>query len=293
MSPPQISTLGKTMSHLIQQPHETYRLSQAARTRGQDVGVVMTMGALHEGHLSLVRTARDSCDFVIVTIFVNPTQFGEDEDFSAYPRPLDRDVSLLDDLAVDLIFAPSANDIYGGHHSTSVQPPQVAEPLEGRHRPDHFQGVCTVVAKLLNITDPHKAFFGEKDYQQYLVVRDMVRQLNFPAEIIACPTMREPDGLAMSSRNTYLSREDREVAVAIPRALALAQRLIEASEHDARVVESRMQDALQHDRISLDYASIVDVDTLQPLDRITGPVLAAVAARVGSTRLIDNRRIGS
>ncbi|MEM8678622.1 MAG: pantoate--beta-alanine ligase [Planctomycetota bacterium] len=268
---------------------EVHAAVQQARHEQKSVGVVMTMGALHAGHLSLVEAANARCDFVIVTIFVNPTQFGPHEDFEAYPRSLEADLQALSSLDVDLVFVPTPMEIYPEGCSTSVAPPAVAAPLEGTCRPQHFIGVCTVVLKLLNITQPDEAFFGKKDYQQYLVIRDMVRDLNLTAKIVPCETQRDPDGLAMSSRNAYLTADERHTALAIPQALAAAARRVDASETSPELITQAMLDCLEHPSINLDYAVVVDADTLQPITTIDGPVLVAIAARVGSTRLIDNR----
>ena len=274
---------------LLRTPDDVREAVRQARAQGKTVGVVMTMGALHEGHLSLVSAAARRCDFVIVTIFVNPSQFGPEEDFDAYPRTLDDDLACLSQLPVDLVFAPLACDIYPEGFTTEVAPPAVALPLEGEHRPTHFAGVCTVVLKLLNLTEADQAFFGKKDYQQYLVIRDMVRDLNVPVDVIGCDTRREADGLAMSSRNAYLTAEERRAALAIPDALNKAAELVDASERCPQVIEQAMRECLAGPSVKLDYAVVVDADTLQPIQQIDRPVLAAIAAHVGSTRLIDNR----
>jgi len=253
------------------------------------VGFVPTMGYLHEGHLSLVRRARQECQHVVVSIFVNPTQFGPHEDYQRYPRDEARDLSLLAPLGVDVVFIPTAEEMYPSGYCTWVEVTgPLAQRLEGASRPGHFRGVTTVVTKLLNIVQPHRAYFGEKDAQQLRIVRRLVADLNLPVEIVPCPTVREPDGLAMSSRNTYLSPEERERALALHRSLVLAQELVRAGVRDAAHIRQRMREALAGPGIRLDYVSIAHPETLEELERIEGPALALVAAWVGPARLIDN-----
>jgi len=260
----------------------------AARAKGR-LGLVPTMGALHEGHLSLVRAARVQCDAVAVSIFVNPTQFGPSEDFSEYPRPLERDQGLLEKESVDIVFAPATDEIYPGGEVTWVVVDGLSDKLDGRSRPGHFRGVTTVVAKLFHILEPDAAFFGQKDAAQLAVIRRMVCDLNFPVEIVACPIVREPDGLAMSSRNAYLSREERSRALVLYCALRRVQQEFEAGEQMAEKLISAAKEVIACEpQVALDYLEVVDPATLDPVEQTSGKTLVAVAARVGSTRLIDN-----
>jgi pantoate--beta-alanine ligase len=261
---------------------------RTARARGASVGVVPTMGALHEGHLTLVDACRQQCDLVIVTIFVNPTQFGPGEDFGRYPRTLAADVKLLAQRGVDLVFAPETTAMYGAEHATRVEVDGPALPLEGEFRPTHFCGVATIVLKLFNVVQPDRAYFGRKDYQQVLVVRRMTADLDVPVEIVTCPIARDPDGLAMSSRNVYLSATERERALSLSRSLRQAVEMISGGEHDVQKLLAAMRATLQAADVSIDYVAICNADTLSPLDRVTAPAVALIAGRVGSTRLIDN-----
>jgi pantoate--beta-alanine ligase len=273
------------------------QLRQAAwalRDEGKRLGVVPTMGALHEGHLSLVRACRNECDVTIVTIFVNPTQFGPGEDLDRYPRQLERDLELLAELGVEIVFAPAAGEMYPRGFSTGIRPPASAEPLEGECRPGHFAGVATVVLKLLNLAGADRAYFGHKDYQQSVVVRHMVRDLNVPTEIIVCPTIRESDGLALSSRNAYLSEEERRRALSISRSLLRAEQLSQAGERDAAAVRAAMQQILLEGGVTdVDYVALVEPESLEPMTRLDRDCIALIAARVGKTRLIDNLRISA
>lgn len=273
-------------------PQKTWQHVTAARQRGLLTGCVPTMGALHQGHVSLMQRARTECGYVTATIFVNPTQFGPQEDFSKYPRTLQADLQLCEQAGVDLVFTPQADQMYVADAETTVQVGRLTTVLEGAHRPGHFDGVTTVVAKLLMITQPHKAYFGQKDFQQQLVVRRMVRDLNIPVEIVTCPIIREPDGLAMSSRNRYLSAAERQTAVVLSRALRLAADLCSQPAAVPAEVERQMrQMLLQTPGLELQYAVLADPDTLQPLpERVLSGARAVglIAARVGSTRLIDN-----
>ena len=260
----------------------------ARASRGR-LGLVPTMGALHEGHLSLVRAAKARCDVVAVSIFVNPTQFGPAEDLSKYPRQFDRDCRLLEKEGVDILFAPPVEEIYPGGGVTWVLVESLSEKLDGRSRPGHFRGVTTIVAKLFHIIEPAAAFFGQKDAAQLAVIRRMVRDLNFPVEIAACPIVREPDGLAMSSRNAYLNREERSRALVLQRSLQEARQRFQDGERSAAKLISAAQEVFASEpQVALDYFEIVDPDTLDPVERIAQKTLVAVAARVGSTRLIDN-----
>ena len=251
------------------------------------------MGALHEGHLSLVRAARAQCDAVAVSIFVNPTQFGPTEDLSKYPRQFDRDCQLLEKENVEILFAPPVEEIYPSSNSndavTWVVVEGLSDKLDGRSRPGHFRGVATVVSKLFHIVEPEAAFFGQKDAAQLAVIRRMVRDLNFPVEIVACPIVREPDGLAMSSRTAYLNREERERALVLQRSLQKARQQFQAGERSAaRLISAAREVIAQEPQVRLDYFEVVDPDTLDPVERISRKTLVAVAAYVGSTRLIDN-----
>lgn len=268
---------------------ETYAFVDRMRTDGKRIGLIPTMGALHEGHLSLVRLAKKNCDVAIATIFVNPTQFGPNEDFQKYPRTLEQDLDALRNCGCDLVFTPTNDQMYPAGHSTYVDPPNVASKWEGKIRPGHFRGVTTIVLKLFQIIPAHVGYFGRKDYQQVAVIRAMVRDLNLPIVIEACETIREPDGLAMSSRNRYLSAEDRRRALGLSRALGSAQRLIENGCTSGSQIEQCMRDALLAAPVdSIDYAAIVHPETLEPVESILSPVVGMIAARVGTTRLIDN-----
>lgn len=256
---------------------------------GDCVAVVPTMGALHAGHLSLVQAARDSSDRVIVTLFVNPTQFGPGEDLARYPRDLDSDLALLHPLGVDALFVPDENQIYPPGFATWVDPPPVARRLEGEARPTHFRGVATVVLKLLNLTRADVAWFGQKDFQQLAVVRQMVRDLDLPCEIRMGKTVRDPDGLALSSRNRWLAPAERQRALSLYRALREAAAWIADGERDGHVIMTGLNQALIDGGVSeIDYAVIADPLTLETLHEVRRPAVLLVAARVGTTRLIDN-----
>jgi pantoate--beta-alanine ligase len=253
------------------------------------VGLVPTMGYLHEGHLSLVRRAREECTHVIVSIFVNPTQFGPKEDLSKYPRDLDRDLSLLEPLGVDLVWMPTAEVMYPTGYQTWVDVEAITRPLEGAMRPGHFRGVTTVVAKLFNAVQPDKAYFGQKDAQQAAVIRQMTRDLNFPLEVVVCPIVREPDGLAMSSRNVYLDPEQRKAAIVLSRSLRAAKEAYESGEREADKLRGKMNEVLTSEPLAqVQYVSCADYDTLEELDTVTGKALLSMAVYVGKTRLIDN-----
>ena len=267
--------------------------SRAARRSGARLGFVPTMGALHEGHLSLVRTAKARCDVVAASIFVNPTQFGPTEDFAKYPRNFERDCELLNKEAVELLFAPTAEEMYPAGAATWVEVQGISDRLCGRSRPGHFRGVTTVVAKLFHIVEPDVALFGQKDAAQLAILRRMVRDLKIGVEIVACPIVREADGLAMSSRNAYLDAAQRKQALVLHRALNTVRDLFERGERGARVLEDagkRVVAAEPGGR--LDYLEIVDPETLEGVAVVRGPALVAVAAFVGSTRLIDNVVLG-
>jgi pantoate--beta-alanine ligase len=247
------------------------------------------MGYLHEGHLSLVRRARQDCDHVVVSIFVNPAQFGPKEDLSKYPRDLERDLSLLEPLGVDLVWMPAVESMYPPDYQTWVEVETITRPLEGTTRPGHFRGVTTVVAKLFNAVQPHKAYFGQKDAQQAAVIRQMTRDLSYPIEVVVCPIVREPDGLAMSSRNVYLDPEQRKAATVLSRALRAAQELYETGERDAETLRGQMKEVLARETLAnVQYVSCADYDTLEELDSVTGKALLSMAVFIGKTRLIDN-----
>jgi pantoate--beta-alanine ligase len=264
-------------------------LSEARRSFTGRVGLVPTMGYLHEGHLSLVRRAREGCDHVIVSIFVNPTQFGPKEDLSKYPRDTGRDLSLLEPLGVDLVWMPTAEVMYPTGYQTWVDVEAITRPLEGAMRPGHFRGVTTVVAKLFNAVQPHKAYFGQKDAQQAAVIRQMTRDLSYPIEIVVCPIVREPDGLAMSSRNVYLDPEQRKAAIVLSRSLRAAKEAYESGEREADKLRGKLNEVLTSEPLAqVQYVSCSDYDTLEELDTVTGKALLSMAVYVGKTRLIDN-----
>lgn len=257
------------------------------------VGLVPTMGYLHEGHLFLIRQAKAECDHVVVSIFVNPTQFGPNEDLSKYPRDLERDLNLIEPLGVDFVWTPTAEVMYPTGYQTWVEVEAITRPLEGSMRPGHFKGVTTVVAKLFNGVQPHKAYFGQKDAQQQTVIRQMVRDLNFPLEVVVCPTVREADGLAMSSRNKYLEGENRQAALVLFRALSAAKDMYEAGEKSAEVLRRKMKEVIEAEpRAQMQYVSCADFDTLEELELIKGRALLSMAVLIGKTRLIDNFILG-
>jgi len=260
-----------------------------ARARGQTVRLVPTMGALHEGHLSLVRAARTDGGYVVVSLFVNPTQFGPSEDLDRYPRPIEQDLAACEAEGVDLVFHPPTDEMYPDEPKTTVHVAGLTDRLCGEYRPGHFDGVCTVVTKLLGIVRPDAAYFGEKDAQQLAVIRRMVADLNLPVRIRACSLVRDPDTLATSTRNAYLTKEERRQALALPRAVLEAGGRIRAGERDASAIEQRVRRDLDAaPGIEPQYVAVVDPDTLEPLQTIRGQVLVAAAVRVGETRLIDN-----
>ncbi|HEX4036879.1 MAG TPA: pantoate--beta-alanine ligase [Acidobacteriaceae bacterium] len=268
---------------------ETRAAVALLRASGSTIGFVPTMGALHAGHISLVRAAREACDAVVVSIFVNPTQFGPHEDFSKYPRTFDADRALLEAENVDLLFAPDAAAIYPTGATTVVDAERISACLDGKSRPGHFRGVATVVASLFHIVAPNQAFFGQKDAAQVAILRRMVRDLHFDLDLVVCPIVREPDGLAMSSRNRYLSPEDRQLALVLSRALRAAEERVAAGITDSTALLQAGQTVLaQEPSVRLDYFRIVNPDTLEDLPDICSGALIAIAAYVGSTRLIDN-----
>jgi pantoate--beta-alanine ligase len=262
---------------------------RAARRGGKRLGFVPTMGALHEGHVSLVRAARASCDIVTASIFVNPTQFGPNEDLAKYPRTFERDRELLEKEGVDLLFAPSVDEMYPGSAAAWVTVEELSDKLDGRSRPGHFRGVTTVVAKLFHIVEPDAAFFGQKDAAQVAVIRRMARDLNFFLEIVACPIVREADGLAMSSRNAYLDPQQRKQALVLYRSLMRVQKLADAGElNAAKLAAAAREEVAGEKSVRFDYLEIVDPDTLDSVENVANGALVAVAAFVGTARLIDN-----
>lgn len=267
--------------------------SREARQHRNRLGLVPTMGALHEGHLSLVRAAKAQCDVVVVSIFVNPKQFGPNEDFGRYPRPFESDCAALEKEGVDAVFAPTVQEMYSAGETTWVTVEGLSEKLDGSSRPGHFRGVTTVVAKLFHIIEPDVAFFGQKDAAQLAVLRRMVRNLNFPVEIVSCRIVREADGLAMSSRNAYLNPDERRRALALHRSLQEVEKAFCQGERDAqKLVQLGRMVIAQEPEVRLDYLEIVDPMSLDPVERIEKKTLVAVAAYVGSTRLIDNVLLG-
>lgn len=265
-----------------------------ARREGLVIGLVPTMGAFHDGHLSLMRSAREECDLVVVSLFVNPAQFDEAGDLQAYPRDERRDALLAAELGVDYMFIPAADEVYPPGFTTTVSVSGLTETLEGAHRGRrHFDGVTTVVAKLFNMVAPDVAYFGQKDAQQALVIKRLVRDLDMPVRIAVCPTVREPDGLAMSSRNAHLSPEERALALALRRALDAAGEAVAAGARDPAEVTAPALTELSSSGIEPEYLALVSSDTLAPVQRIEGDVLALVAARVGPTRLIDNKTLST
>ena len=280
---------------LIHSIFEMRQFSRELRNKARRLGLVPTMGALHEGHLSLVRAARAKSDVVAVSIFVNPTQFGPNEDFTLYPRDLGKDCELLEREGLDVVFAPNAEEMYPEKSPLSSEPVTwvtvegMSDRLCGKSRPGHFRGVATVVSKLFNIVEPDVAFFGQKDAAQVAVLKCMVRDLNIPVQIVVCPIVRENDGLALSSRNAYLNPDERKMALVLHASLQRAQKVFEDGERDATKIAAEAKKAfVWQPAVKLDYLEIVDPDTLEPITNVKNRSLVAVAAFVGSTRLIDN-----
>jgi len=264
-------------------------LRQLRQQLAEPVGFVPTMGYLHEGHLALVKQARSENSSVVVSIFVNPTQFGPQEDFEKYPRDHELDLSILKKEKTDIVFMPSVTEMYPEQFNSGVEVGKVTERLEGASRPTHFRGVTTIVAKLLNIVQPARAYFGQKDAQQLVIIKKMASDLDMNLEIISIPTVREPDGLAMSSRNTYLNSEQRQAATVLYQALTLAQQLWTQGERDAKRMRQEMVALIQKQPLAdIDYVSIADNKTLDELDTVSPPALVSLAVRIGKTRLIDN-----
>lgn len=271
------------------EPVELRRAVRAARDGGARVAMVPTMGALHAGHRSLLDAARARLEFVVATIFVNPAQFGPGEDYSIYPRPLDADLAVCRDAGVDFVFRPHADSLYPPGFATFVEVEGLSDVLEGAHRPGHFRGVATIVLKLMNLVQPDSLFLGQKDYQQQLILRRMITDLDLPIEVVTCPTIRDADGLALSSRNARLTKEDRAKAVVIPTALKEARAKLLAGEGDVAAVRREMRARLEATpNVAVDYATVADTDTLTELDAPQPRMVALIAAHVGSVRLIDN-----
>jgi pantoate--beta-alanine ligase len=261
----------------------------SAKQAGHRVGFVPTMGALHVGHVSLIERARAECGYVAVSIFVNPTQFGPNEDFNRYPRPRDADLAMCREAGADLVFYPTVETMYPVGHRTFVEVAGLSEILEGAIRPGHFRGVTTVVTKLFNIVQADRAYFGQKDYQQQTIIRGMARELDMPTEVVTCETIRDPDGLALSSRNAYLNASERKSGLALSRALRLAERLVAEGEQDIPTLEAAMRNELENTPgIKLEYAVIVNHESMRELTAAEPRMVALVAARIGTTRLIDN-----
>jgi len=268
---------------------ETREFIAQARSDGKSLGLVPTMGYFHEGHLSLMRQARQDNDLVVVSLFVNPTQFGPGEDFRDYPRDLDRDARMAEEVGVDLIFNPSVEEIYPEGYNTYVAVEKLAEGLCGAFRPGHFRGVTTVVLKLFNIVQPDRAYFGRKDYQQLKVIERMVKDLNVPVEVIGMPTVREPDGLAMSSRNMYLDPEERRAALVLSESLSYAQQLLGGGLTSGGELRARVEEFVKGEPLArIDYVAVVDPETLDPMAEVRDRAVLALAVRIGRTRLIDN-----
>ncbi|HBN75583.1 MAG TPA: pantoate--beta-alanine ligase [Planctomycetaceae bacterium] len=271
---------------------EVRQILREVRQSGKTIGCVPTMGALHEGHLSLIEAAVEQSDFVVVTIFVNPTQFAPHEDLSKYPRPLEWDLKLCEEAGASLVFNPSAEEMYGKDSQISVTVGSLADCWEGASRPGHFDGVATVVTKLFNVVQPDLAFFGAKDYQQQSIIRAMCRDLDIPVKIVTCPTIREESGLALSSRNVYLSEQEREIAVHISQSLLRAKERYPDVEWSLKQLRKTLRQELNETGgLELDYATIVDPTTLEEVSEKQDTMVAIIAARVGTTRLIDNMEL--
>jgi pantoate--beta-alanine ligase len=259
------------------------------RAHGKCIGLVPTMGYLHAGHLSLVYAARQECDVVVMSIFVNPRQFGPQEDLANYPRDMERDLALARAAGVDVVFTPGVDEVYPSGYQTEVTVSALTQPLCGASRPGHFNGVTTVVSKLFNMVGPDRAYFGQKDYQQATVIQRMVTDLNMPLTVVMCPIVREDDGLAMSSRNAYLNPEERQAALVLSRALLLAREKLTQGERQPQRLEAALRDTIAAEPLTrIDYAAICDQHTLKPVGCLSGSVLVALAVFVGATRLIDN-----
>ncbi len=287
-----LTTVSQQVPHVVSCSDLAWRKIREYQRQSLTVGLVPTMGALHAGHESLIREAHRKCDRVAVTIFVNPTQFGPAEDLAQYPRPREQDLRLMEELQVDLVFMPREQEIYPPGFSTFVEPPNVSHCLEGEFRPGHFRGVATIVLKLFQIIPADWAFFGQKDYQQCLVIRDLVHDLNVPIQLEFCPTIREADGLALSSRNQYLTDSERQRALGLSRALQGTRRLFQAGIRDRDTLEREARQTLTQAGIDrIDYAAVRDPNTLEERSVFGDEAIMLIAARVGRTRLIDNLRL--
>ena len=270
-------------------PAEVKEVIKEWKKQGYSIGLVPTMGYLHEGHGSLIKKAVEDNDKVMVSVFVNPIQFGPNEDLETYPRDFDADLKMIESLGADMVFHPEPSDMYASDFSTTISVAGVSENLCGARRPGHFNGVCTVVTKLFNLSEADRAYFGQKDAQQLAVVRRMVRDLNANIEIIGCPIIREDDGLAKSSRNTYLSSEERKAATVLNKALCAGKQMVEEGEKSALTVKSRIEDIISKEPLAkIDYVEITDWNSIEPVDIIDGSILCAIAVYIGNTRLIDN-----
>jgi len=278
--------------HLISSPKKMQQLSFSLKSKGKKISFVPTMGALHKGHLSLVEKARKLGDFVVVSIFVNPTQFGPGEDFQRYPRDLKRDKKLLQKAGCDLLFIPKVKDIYPEGYLTYVEVEELSQKLEGAFRPNHFRGVCTVVAKLFNLVQPDFAIFGQKDAQQAVIIKKMTEDLNFPIKIIVSPTVREKDRLAFSSRNSYLNLEERKQAKVLHQTLKLGKEMIKTGEKSPKKIINKMREMIEKTSLAkIDYIALTDSERLEPVKTIKGELLLSLAVRIGKIRLIDNLKL--
>ena len=270
-------------------PAEVKEVIKDWKKQGYSIGLVPTMGYLHEGHGSLIKRAVEENDKVMVSVFVNPIQFGPNEDLGTYPRDFDADLKMIESLGADMVFHPEPSDMYASDFSTTISVAGVSENLCGARRPGHFNGVCTVVTKLFNLSEADRAYFGQKDAQQLAVVRRMVRDLNANIEIIGCPIIREDDGLAKSSRNTYLSSKERKAATVLNKALCAGKQMVEEGEKSALTVKARIEDIISKEPLAkIDYVEITDWNSIEPVDIIDGSILCAIAVYIGNTRLIDN-----
>ncbi len=278
--------------HLISSPKKMQQLALSLKRKGKKISFVPTMGALHQGHLSLVKRAKKLGDFVVASVFINPTQFGPKEDYKKYPRDFKKDKELLQKAGCDLVFAPRVKDIYPEVYLTYVNVDELSEKLEGASRPGHFKGVCTIVAKLFNIVMPDYAIFGQKDAQQAIIIKKMTEDLNFPVRIIVSPTIREKDGLACSSRNSYLNPEERKQAKVLYQALKLGEKLIKAGEKNPKKIVNKMRKLINKEKLArIDYISLTDNEKLESIEIIKGEILLSLAVKFGKTRLIDNMKL--
>ncbi|MCT4605963.1 MAG: pantoate--beta-alanine ligase [Marinisporobacter sp.] len=277
---------------IVETVKEIRKIIKKEKREGKKIGLVPTMGYLHEGHLSLIKKAKEENDFVVVSVFVNPTQFGEGEDYESYPRELERDSNLAKSAGADILFHPFVGEMYPNGYNTYVETYKVTEKLCGASRPGHFRGVTTVVCKLFNIVAPHRAYFGQKDAQQVVVIKQMVRDLNMDIEIIPCPIVREKDGLALSSRNTYLNEEERRAGLILSKSLFKAKEMIENGERDGLKIKDFIVKNIQGEPLAnIDYIEVVNSENLESMKKLEQEILIALAVKFGNTRLIDNMRI--